>query len=66
MSSYIYYILVGVVTLYYLGISIYVTFLAVRSGKLKHFREVNPEDITVLFGSIDSLDKKPKPAAEES
>lgn len=60
MPNYISYIFFASIILYYLGILIYVTVLAMRSGKLKHFEEVNPEEIVVIFGGLDSLAKKNK------
>ena len=58
MSSPIIVAALALIFIYYLGIVIFVTRLAVRSGRLKHFEEVTPEDIAVLFDGIDGASNR--------
>lgn len=53
MERIIAYILVAGIFFYYLGVLVYTTRLAVRSSRLKHFRDVTPDDIAVLFDGLD-------------
>ena len=50
------YILVACIFAYYMGVLAMVTRVAVRSGRLKNFHDVSPEDITILFNGLDRLD----------
>lgn len=55
MGTTIAYILIALTFFYYLGVVIAVTRLAVRSGRLKSFRDISPEDITVLFDGLNGV-----------
>jgi len=54
------YIFVAGIFFYYLGVLVFTTRLAIRSGRLKHFRDVTPDDIALLFDGLDGNGRRIK------
>ncbi len=58
MLSPLAYIAVVGIFLYYLGLVLFVTRLAIRSRRLRGFKEVSPAETLVLFSGLDRHQSK--------